>query len=112
MPLFQRVVAPERPGLFFLGFIQTVGSGIPLYEHQAQWVGDLLTGRAVLPPVAEMRQWIEDDQQALAERYVRSERHTMQVDYWSYIRAMKEARATRPDPTLRDRVGRALAGLR
>ena len=35
---------PERPGLFFLGFIQTVGSGIPLYEYQAEWVGDVITG--------------------------------------------------------------------
>ena len=112
MPLYQRVVAPERPGLFFLGFIQTVGSGIPLYEYQARWVGDVITGRAVLPPVAEMQQWIERDEHALAERYVRSERHTMQVDYWSYIRAMKEARATRPAPTFRNRVGRVLAGLR
>jgi dimethylaniline monooxygenase (N-oxide forming) len=112
MPLFQRVVPPDRPGLFFIGFIQTVGSGIPLYEHQAQWVGDVITGAAVLPSAADMRTWIEQDQEALARRYVRSERHTMQVDYWSYIRAMKEARATRPDPSVKDRVGRLLAGLR
>ena len=36
----------------------------------------------------------------------------MQVDYWRYIRAMKEARANRPAPSLVDRLTRPLAGLR
>ena len=111
MPLYQRVVAPDLPGLFFLGYIQTVGAGIPLFEYQAQWVGDLLTGTAVLPPAEHMRSWIADDQAALARRYVRSDRHTMQVDYWSYIRAMKEERARRPNPSVLDRLRRPLAGL-
>jgi dimethylaniline monooxygenase (N-oxide forming) len=111
MPLYERVVAPDLPGLFFLGYIQTVGAGIPLFEYQAQWVGDLLTGTAVLPPAEHMRSWIADDQAALARRYVRSDRHTMQVDYWSYIRAMKEERARRPNPSVLDRLRRPLAGL-
>jgi hypothetical protein len=112
MPLYQRVLTPDRPGLFFIGFMQTVGANIPLFEYQSEWVGDLLTGAAALPSEQRMRQWIEEDQAAQARRYVRSERHTMQVDYWRYIRAMKEARATKPDPSLADRVTRAFAGLR
>jgi hypothetical protein len=112
MPLYQRVVSPDLPGLYFIGFIQTLGSGIPLYEYQAQWVGDLLTGEAALPAEADLRAWIEADQAALARRYVRSERHTMQVDYWRYIRAMKEERARRAHPSLLDRVTRPVAGLR
>jgi hypothetical protein len=111
MPLYQRVLTPDLPGLSFIGYIQTVGAGIPLFEYQAQWVGDLLTGSAVLPPAERMRAWIEQDQRRLARRYVRSQRHTMQVDYWSYIRAMKEERARRPHPSLLDRVRRPLAGL-
>lgn len=112
MPLYQRVVSPDRPGLFFIGFIQTVGANIPLYEYQSQWIGDVLTGDAVLPSTAEMRDWIARDQKTMATRYLRSERHTMQVDYWRYIRAMKEARARRANPSLVDRVTRPLAGLR
>jgi dimethylaniline monooxygenase (N-oxide forming) len=112
MPLYQRVVAPDRPGLYFIGFIQSVGSAIPLCEYQSQWIGDVLTGAAVLPSAAEMHDWIDRDQQAMARRYLRSERHTMQVDYWRYIRAMKEARARRPAPSLVDRLTRPLAGLR
>ena len=112
MPLYQRVVAPERPGLFFIGFVQTVGSGIPLCEYQAEWIGDVITGLAALPPPSEMADWIARDQAALRRRYVASERHTMQVDYWRYIRAMKEARARRAHPSLRDRLTAPLAGLR
>lgn len=92
MPLYLRIVPPELPGLWFMGFIQTVGSGIPLTEYQALWVGDIIAGRLPMPDQRTMHKWIADDQAAMAKRYVRSERHTMQVDYWRYIRTMKQAR--------------------
>ncbi|MGV1037421.1 MAG: flavin-containing monooxygenase [Candidatus Nanopelagicales bacterium] len=112
MPLYQRVLSPDRPGLFFIGFIQAVGSGIPLMELQSEWVGDLIVGGAVLPSEREMKEWIAADQAALAKRYVRSERHTMQVDYWRYRRAMKEARLRKPNSSILARFTRPLAGLR
>lgn len=112
MPLYLRVVDPDRPGLFFIGFIQTIGANIPLYEYQSEWVGDLITGECSLPSAAKMREWIRRDAEAMAKRYVRSDRHTMQVDYWRYIRSMKEARAAKTRPSLLARVTRPLAGLR
>ncbi len=96
MPLYERVVSPERPGLFFIGFLQTVGSNIPLMELQAEWVGDLISGAARLPAEAEMKRWIAADQASMARRYVRSERHTMQVDFWRYARALRRCRASGP----------------
>ena len=92
MPLYLRIVPPDLPGLYFMGFIQTVGSGIPLTEYQAEWVGDLITGAVPMPSRAEMDKWIDHDQKEMAKRYLRSERHTMQVDYWRYIKTMKDAR--------------------
>lgn len=112
MPLYLRIVAPDRPGLFFIGFIQTIGANIALYEYQAEWVGDLITGTAALPDRRQMQAWIDADAAAMAKRYVRSDRHTMQVDYWRYIRTMKEARASKAAPSLTDRLIRPLAGLR
>ncbi len=91
MPLYLRIVPPDLPGLWFMGFIQTVGSGIPLTEYQARWVGDIIAGRLQMPDTQTMRAWIAQDQAAMAKRYVRSQRHTMQVDYWRYIRTMKQA---------------------
>jgi hypothetical protein len=66
----------------------------------------------VLPGEREMTDWIDADREAMQKRYVASDRHTMQVDYWRYIRAMKEARMRKPTPSLRDRVLAPLAGLR
>jgi cation diffusion facilitator CzcD-associated flavoprotein CzcO len=94
--LYQRVVPTDLPGLWFIGFIQTVGSGIPLMEHQAQWVGDLITGACVLPSRLDMEAWLERDESAMAKRYVRSNRHTIQVDFWRYIRAVEHERRRRP----------------
>lgn len=111
MPLYQRVVPSAIEGLFFIGFIQTVGASIALFEYQSEWVADLVTGACVLPSRQEMADWIDADQAALARRYVRSRRHTMQVDYWRYVRAMKEARARVAQPTWRDRVRAPVAGL-
>jgi hypothetical protein len=95
MPLYQRVLTPELPGLYFIGFVQTVGS-IPLMEYQSEWAADLVTGACVLPGEDEMREWIEADQAAMKRRYVRSERHTMQVDFWRYANALKLSRRRRP----------------
>lgn len=100
LPLYQRVVAPERPGLYLLGFIQTVGTNIALLEHQAQWVADLLTGSVALPEVEQMRRWIRRGQRAMAKRYLRSERHTMQVDDRRYIRAIAQERRRVPGTDL------------
>jgi dimethylaniline monooxygenase (N-oxide forming) len=98
LDLYLRVVPPQRPGLFLVGFVQTVGANIALMEHQAEWIGDLLTGACDLPSVDEMERWIGDDRRAMAKRYVRSERHTMQVDYWRYIRAIRQARQRGTEP--------------
>lgn len=91
--LYQRVVPPHLPGLWFVGFIQTVGSGIALFEHQSEWVADLIAGRCLLPDEVQMERWLRADEQALAKRYLRSTRHTIQVDYWRYIRAIRSERS-------------------
>ena len=110
MPLYQRVLTPQLAGLFFIGFIQTVGSNIPLTELQSVWVADLIAGACVLPSAAEMNAWIDADQAAMARRYVRSGRHTMQVDFWRYAHALKQCRKrTEQEPAgLAARLPRAL----
>ncbi len=111
LELYQRVIPPDRAGLYLVGFVQTVGANIALMEHQAEWIGDLLTGRCVLPPREEMHRWIAADRAAMAARYQRSARHTLQVDYWRYIRAIGAQRARRRRPLPRT-VARALQPVR
>jgi cation diffusion facilitator CzcD-associated flavoprotein CzcO len=92
MPLYERVVSVENPGLYFLGFIQPLGPIMPIAEAQAEWIADLLTGRAALPAAAEMRKEIAEYERWLHKRFVSSKRHTIEVDFHPYLRAIGRER--------------------
>jgi cation diffusion facilitator CzcD-associated flavoprotein CzcO len=92
MPLYKRAVAVENPGLFFIGFIQPLGPIMPIAEAQSGWIADLLTGRAVLPSAAEMREEIAEYERWLQKRFVASKRHTIEVDFHPYLREIRRER--------------------
>lgn len=92
MPLFKRVVSVEHPGLYFVGFIQPLGPIIPLAEAQSEWIADLLTSKAALPPAPEMRKEIVDYDRWLKKRFVASKRHTIEVDFHPYLRDIRKER--------------------
>jgi cation diffusion facilitator CzcD-associated flavoprotein CzcO len=92
LPLYRRVVPVERPGLYFIGFIQPLGPIMPLAEAQAEWVADLLGGRAKLPAEAEMRSDIAEEEAKMRKRYVASKRHTVEVDFHPYLREIRRER--------------------
>jgi hypothetical protein len=95
MPLYKRVVSAKSPGLYFIGFIQPLGPIMPIAEAQSEWVADLLAGKAALPPVSEMRQEIADYEKWLHKRFVSSKRHTIEVDFHPYLRAIARERKRR-----------------
>ncbi|MBS1885553.1 MAG: NAD(P)-binding domain-containing protein [Actinobacteria bacterium] len=92
LPLFRRVVAVERPGLYFIGFVQPLGPIMPLAEAQAEWVADLLSGRARLPSAAAMRREIAVEEEKQRKRFVASKRHTVEVDFYPYLREIRRER--------------------
>lgn len=92
MPLYRRVVSVERAGLYFIGFIQPLGPIMPLAEAQCEWVAELLAGRASLPGAAEMRREIDREERLQAKRFVASKRHTVEVDFHPYLRAIQRER--------------------
>ncbi|HEV7770084.1 MAG TPA: NAD(P)-binding domain-containing protein [Solirubrobacterales bacterium] len=92
LPLYRRVVSVERPGLFFIGFIQPLGPVMPLAEAQATWVADLLSGRAALPAAAEMQRDIATEEEKMRKRFVASKRHTIEVDFYPYLREIRRER--------------------
>ena len=91
--LFHRVVAPAHPGLYFIGLVQPLGAIMPLAEAQSEWVADLLEGTAALPPEAEMRREIAAYHRGQAKRYVKSKRHTIQVDFLEHQSELRRERA-------------------
>lgn len=82
--LYKNVIHPDYPNLFFLGLLQPLGAIMPLAEVQAKWVAKILLGQSRYPSSEVMRQGIADYTKKLRKRYKRSERHTLQVDFYSY----------------------------
>ena len=90
--LYKRVLPPDRPGLAFIGLVQPLGAIMPIAERQSEWVADLIEGKASLPAPEKMRASIERDARKLRKRYVASKRHTIQVDFYPYLRELQRAR--------------------
>jgi cation diffusion facilitator CzcD-associated flavoprotein CzcO len=93
IPLYLRVVSPEHPGLYFIGLLQPLGAIMPLAEAQSEWIADVIEGRAELPGPEHMRRVIERDRKKMRKRYVASKRHTIQVDFFPYLRMLGRERA-------------------
>jgi cation diffusion facilitator CzcD-associated flavoprotein CzcO len=90
--LFQNVVHPTVPGLYFIGLVQPWGSIFPLAEAQAEWVADLVDGKCGLPADNEMQREIDAQAEAMSRQYVTSARHTIQVDFYSYLSTIRRLR--------------------
>jgi flavin-binding monooxygenase-like protein len=86
--LYQHVVHPDQPGLYFVGLVQPWGAIMPLAEAQSKWVADLLTGKTGLPPRDTMLAEIQHYRASIAKRYTKSIRHTIQVDFYPYQRLL------------------------
>jgi dimethylaniline monooxygenase (N-oxide forming) len=86
LPLFMRVFHPSHPQLMFIGLLQPLGAIMPLAEAQGKWVARYLLGEYALPPRSEMDRIIAEDTAKMKARYVKSKRHTMQVDFDDYLR--------------------------
>jgi dimethylaniline monooxygenase (N-oxide forming) len=101
--LYRRVVHPDLAGLYFIGLIQPLGAIMPIAELQSEWIADVIEGKVALPDRGTMLRDIARDQRAMRKRYIASKRHTIQVDYWPYLRELRKERE-------RQRVGAANAG--
>lgn len=95
IPLYRRVIHPEIDQLYFIGLLQPLGAIMPLAEAQAQWVADLLEGKAAMPSQEEMWKIIHREDERMRKRYVRSTRHTIQVDFYPYLRVVEKERKRR-----------------
>ncbi len=85
LPLFLRVFHPDHARLAFVGLLQPLGAIMPLAEAQGRWLARWLRGEYALPSRTEMGRRIEEDRRRMFARYVKSKRHTMQVDFDDYL---------------------------
>ena len=75
----------EHDTLAIIGLIQPAGSIMPISEMQARVALDVLAGKTKLPSKAERKRSAQEKKEAMAARYVKSRRHTIQVDYIPYM---------------------------
>ena len=94
LPLFLRIFKPGIDNLFFMGLFQPLGAIFPAAERQACLVGEYLRGRISPPSEADMHAAIERDRTAMFRRYVKSKRHTMQLDFDAYMAGLKREMRT------------------
>ncbi|MGW2014268.1 flavin-containing monooxygenase [Streptomyces sp. NPDC001927] len=88
--LYRRMVAPDRPGLYFVGLIRPVGSITRLVEAQARWVTRVVAGDEPLPAADVMCDEIDLYLKGVEERYGSSQGASFQVDVASYLRELSE----------------------
>ncbi|MEU4066192.1 NAD(P)-binding domain-containing protein [Streptomyces wedmorensis] len=88
--LYRRVVAPDRPGLYFVGLVRPMGAITRLVEGQTHWVARIIGGEVVLPDADAMREEIDAYLSGIAERYGTAEGgSSIQVDVGPYLKEMR-----------------------
>ncbi len=91
LELFKRMVPPNWPGLYLMGFFNTDTALNMVYEHQARWVRDIELGQAKLPPVADMEADIAAKRRWVKAHYKASPRHTIEEEHVPYIRELEKS---------------------
>ena len=91
LDLFLRMVPPDCPGLFFLGFFNTDTALNMVFEHQARWVREILLGNAKLPAAGTMRQAIADRAAWYGSQYKHTARHTIEEEHVRYLTDLRRA---------------------
>jgi hypothetical protein len=92
LPLFRRVFHPRIDNVFFVGLLQPLGAIMPLAEAQGAWIAAYLRGEYALPAPDALARDIERERRRMFKRYVASARHTMQVDFDTYLWDLRRER--------------------
>jgi hypothetical protein len=95
VPLYKRVVHPDRPGLYFIGLVDLPGALNPLSEMQSEWVADLLEEKVALPSGARMKKAIAREDRRRRKRFGSAGRRAIHVDFFPYLHALQKERKRR-----------------
>ncbi|XP_036437445.1 si:dkey-239i20.2 isoform X2 [Colossoma macropomum] len=97
--LYKHLFPPslERPTLAVIGLIQPLGAIMPISEMQGRWATRVFKGLLKLPSMKTMLKDINAKEEAMAKRYVASQRHTIQVDYVPYMDELAMQVGVRPN---------------
>jgi hypothetical protein len=89
---WRRVVHPERPGLYFIGFFNVSGgANISMMDVQSELMTAVVSGRATLPSPGAMRRDIADERRFMVKRFPASARYGLELDPRRYRKQVAEA---------------------
>jgi hypothetical protein len=86
VPLYLLTFHPDHPSLFFVGLVQPLGSIWPLGDLQSKLAANAIIGNYA--PPANMRERINRDLDYRRRNYVKSPRHTVEVEYFQFRNAL------------------------
>jgi dimethylaniline monooxygenase (N-oxide forming) len=92
LPLYRRTMHPEIDGVYFLGLAQPLGALMPLAEEQGKWIAEHIAGSYALPSNEEIAADMSTEREAHAERFYKSDRHTMEVDFDEWLGGVRKER--------------------
>ncbi|CAB3398668.1 unnamed protein product [Caenorhabditis bovis] len=90
VPLYKFVFPPENDTLAVIGLIQPIGSIAPISEIQSRWAARVFSGKLDLPTTELMIADIAKKKAEMKRRYFESIKHTIQVDYMTYMDEIAE----------------------
>ena len=79
---------PGVPDLFYMGLAQPLPTLVNFAEQQSKLVGAYLAGQYLPPAAAEMERVIKADEDYYTGQYYAARRHTIQLDFDHYVRAL------------------------
>ena len=91
LDLYLRIIPPDWPGLFFLGFFNTDTALNMVFEHQARFVREILLNNATPPPPEAMHQAIKERHAWYANRFKHTPRHTIEEEHVRYLNDLRHA---------------------
>ena len=87
-PLYKRIMKPGVSDLFYMGLAQPLPTLVNFAEQQSKLVGAFLAGQYLPPPPPEMERVIKADEDYYTGQYYAARRHTIQLDFDHYVRAL------------------------
>lgn len=109
---YKRIVHPDWPGLYFIGFFNVSGgANIAMMDTQSQLMAAVVSGRAALPSPARMRADMRAEFRWMNRRYPSAARYGLELDPVRYRKQVQEFLAGRAPgqppaaPEVRDPAG-------
>ncbi len=91
LALYNRVVHPRIPGLYFVGFFDvTGGSNIRMMDDQSEYMAAMASGAIKRPPEAEMREGMAADKAFAATQFPDSPRYGLELDPRRYRKILAD----------------------